>query len=170
MTEARQLEIFNQWLHQHKALLFKVVRAYAFTEPDRNDLFQEICIQVWQSVPNFREESAASTWIYRVALNTAIRWNRDEQKHYEGRQPFDNVEHLLQENKERVDPRLDWLYQEIRKLDKIDRSLCLLMLEGFSYREMSDILGITESNVGVKIHRIKKHLTEKSEEYDHHGI
>lgn len=170
MTEAQQLEIFKEWLHQHKTLLFKVVRAYAFTETDRDDLFQEISIQVWRSVPNFREESAVSTWIYRVALNTAIRWNRDEQKHYEGRQPFENVEHLLQKNKRQRDERLDWLFEEIGKLDKIDRSLCLLMLEGFTYREMSDILGITESNVGVKIHRIKKHLIEQSEEYDHHGI
>lgn len=170
MTEARQLELFKEWLHQHKALLFKIVRAYAFSEPDRDDLFQEICIQVWQSVPDFREESAVSTWMYRVALNTAIKWNRDEQKYHEGRQSLEDMEHLLQHNKKRVDPRLDWIYQEIGKLDKIDRSLCLLMLDGFSYAEMSDILGITESYVGVKIHRIKQHLIEQSDKYDRHGI
>lgn len=170
MTEKEHQHIFGTWLDEHKALLFKVVRSYAFTGSDRDDLFQEIAIQVWRSVPNFREESAVTTWLYRIALNTAIKWNRDEQKYREGHQSFDKMKHLLQQNKKRVDPRLDWLYQEIGKLDKIDRSLCLLMLDGFSYAEMSEILGITESNVGVKIHRIKKYLINKSEEYEHHGI
>lgn len=170
MTEKEHQHIFGTWLDENKALLFKVVRAYAFTESDRDDLFQEICIQVWRSVPNFREESRVTTWLYRIALNTAIKWNRDEKKYREGRQSFDKMEHLLQQKQETVDERLEWMYRQISKLDKVDRSLCLLMLDGFSYREMSDILGITESNVGVKIHRIKKHLIEKSEEYDHHEI
>jgi RNA polymerase sigma-70 factor (ECF subfamily) len=170
MTEREQHHIFESWLTEHKALLFKVVRAYADGEKNSDDLFQEIAIQVWRSVPNFREESAVTTWLYRVALNTAIKWTRDEQKHREGRQSFENMEHLLQQNRTAVDERIEWIYTEIGKLDKIDRSLCLLLLDGFSYREMSDILGISESNVGVKIHRIKKHLIEKSEEYDHHGI
>lgn len=80
------------------------------------------------------------------------------------------MEHLLQQNKTAVDERLEWMYRQVAKLDKIDRSLSLLLLDGFSYKEMSNILDISESNVGVKIHRIKKHLIEKSEEYDHHGI
>ena len=170
MTEARQLEIFRDWLDRHKALLFKVLRAYAFTEPDREDLFQEISIQLWRSIPNFRGESAVSTWIYRVTLNTAIKWNRNEQKYHEGRQSFKDIEHLLQQKREIVDERLEWMYRQIGKLDKVDRSLCLMMLDGFSYAEMSGILGITESNVGVKIHRIKKHLIEQSEEYELNGV
>jgi RNA polymerase sigma-70 factor (ECF subfamily) len=80
------------------------------------------------------------------------------------------MEHLLQQNDAEVDERLEWIYKEIGKLDKVDRSLSLLLLDGFSYKEMANILGITESNVGVKIHRIKKHFIKKSEEYDHHGI
>ena len=170
MTEKKQRNIFKTWLAEHKTLLFKVVRAYAFNWADRDDLFQKIAIQVWRSVPNFREESAVTTWLYRVALNTAIKWNRDEQKHQKGQQSFENMEHLLQQNKTAVDERLEWMYRQIAKLDKIYRSLSLLLLDGFSYKEMSNILGISESNVGVKIHRIKKHLIEKSEEYDHHGI
>lgn len=170
MTEEQQQHIFKDWLTNYKALLFKVVRAYAFTDGDRDDLFQEMAIQLWRSVPNFREESAPGTWIYRVALNTAIKWTRKERKHNEGRQSFEHVEHLLHENKKPVDERLVWLYDEIRKLDKIDRSLCLLLFDGFSYREMSDMLGITESNVGVKIHRIKKHLMEQSKKMETHGI
>lgn len=170
MTENEQLHIFESWLGDYKALFFKIIRAYAFIEADRDDLFQEIAVQVWRSVPNFRQDSAVTTWIYRVALNTAIKWNRDEQKHHQNRQSFENVEHLLQRKEPQTDDRLVWLYEEISKLDEIDRSMCLLMLDGFSYQEMSEILGISESNVGVKIHRIKKHLIEQLEEYNHHGI
>lgn len=170
MTEKEHQHIFKTWLDEHKALLFKVIRAYAFSESDRDDLFQEITVQVWRSVPNFRGESAVTTWLYRIALNTAIKWNRDEQKYREGRKSFDKMDHLLQSIQETDDERLEWMYRQIGKLDKIDRSLCLLMLDGFGYREMATILGITESNVGVKIHRIKNHLIKKTEEFDHHGI
>jgi RNA polymerase sigma-70 factor (ECF subfamily) len=170
MTKIKQQHIYKTWLEEHKSLLFKVIRVYADSETDRDDLFQEISIQVWRSIPNFRKESAVTTWLYRVALNTAIKWNRDERKHQDGRHTFENVEHLLQKNEQQRDGRLDWLYEEIGKLDEIDRSLCLLMLDGFSYGEMSDILGISESNVGVKIHRVKKHLVTQSEKYDYYGI
>lgn len=170
MTEGEQQRIFECWLQEHKALLFKVILAYANSKADHEDLFQEICIQIWQSVLNFREESAVTTWIYRVALNTAIKWTRKEQKHYDGKQSLENIEYLLQESGKQRDVRLTWLYEQIGKLDKIDRSLTLLMLDGFGYREMSDILGISESNVGVKIHRIKKHLIKKSEKFELYGI
>jgi RNA polymerase sigma-70 factor (ECF subfamily) len=77
---------------------------------------------------------------------------------------------VLQESRVPMDERLAWLYEEIYKLDEIDRSVTLLMLDNFSYKEMADILGISESNVGVKINRIKKHLISKSKKYNHHGI
>lgn len=169
MTEPEQKHIFENWLNQYKALVFKVVRAYAFTAMDVDDLFQEITIQIWHSVAQFRHESSVTTWIYRISLNTAIKWMRKERQHYKA-ESLDNVQHILRENKKHVDERLIWLYEEIYKLDEIDRSITLLMLDSFSYKEMADILGITESNVGVKINRIKKHLISKSKKYDHHGI
>ena len=168
MTENQQQHIFKNWLDQHKALLFKVVRAYAFTAMDQDDLFQEISIQVWHSIPTFRKESAVTTWLYRISLNTAIKWIRKEQKHNPP-ETLDNVEHILQGSKMPIDERLAWLYEEIYKLDEIDRSVTLLLLDSFSYKEMAGILGITESNVGVKINRIKKYLIAKSKKYDHHG-
>lgn len=170
MTGSEQQRIFEHWLEGHKALLFKVTSAYAFSEADRDDLFQEISVQVWRSVPNFRAESTVTTWLYRVALNTAIKWVRKEQKHYDGKHSFDNIGYLLHETGKQPDQRLPWLYEEIGKLDKIERSVTLLMLDGFSYREISDILGISDSNVGVKIHRIKKHLIQQSEKFEHYGI
>ena len=169
MTEDKQQHIFENWLDSHKALLFKVVRAYAITGMDQDDLFQEITIQVWHSIPRFRQESSVTTWLYRISLNTAIKWIRKERKHSHS-EPIDNVQHILQERKIQIDERLDWLYEEIYRLDEIDRSVALLLLDNFSYKEMAGILGITESNVGVKINRIKKHLISKSKKYDHHGI
>ena len=169
MTEDKQQHIFENWLDSHKALLFKVVRAYAITGMDQDDLFQEITIQVWHSIPRFRQESSVTTWLYRISLNTAIKWIRKERKHSQS-EPIDNVQHILQERKIQIDERLDWLYKEIYSLDEIDRSVTLLLLDNFSYKEMAGILGITESNVGVKINRIKKHLISKSKKYDHHGI
>lgn len=167
MTEQEQQQIFEKWIDQYKALLFKVVRTYAFTSNDRDDLFQEIAIQVWHSIKIFKADAAVTTWLYRIALNTSFKWVRKEHKHQRGIDALDNVEHILQENKQFVDDRLVWLYEEISKLDEIDRSITLLMLDGFSYKEMSDIIGITESNVGVKINRIKKHLIQKSKIINH---
>jgi RNA polymerase sigma-70 factor (ECF subfamily) len=167
VTEKDQIDILEEWLKLHKGLLFKVVRAY--TKTDHDDLFQEIIIQVWRSIPSFRQEASVTTWLYRIALNTAIKWTKKEKKHAEA-ETLDNVQHLLQEHSIQPDERLNWLYEEIYKLDEIDRSVTLLLLEGFSYREMSAILGISESNVGVKINRIKKQLIAKSKNYDNHGI
>ena len=162
MTEEQQRLVFNGWLQQYKALLLKVVRAYAFTAMDRDDLFQEIAIQVWRSVPSFRQEAKVSTWLYRVSLNTAIGWTRKQRKHTASTQTLDDGVQILQENTAAKDDRLTWLYDEIARLDEIDKSLALLMLDGFSYEEMSGILGITGSNVGVKINRLKKHLVRRS--------
>lgn len=160
MTETEQKQIFESWLNDYKALIFKVVRAYAFNAMDKDDLFQEITIQVWRSVPAFRNESAVTTWVYRIALNTAIRWMRKEQRTHKAKE-LDAVQYILQEP-HAPDERLAWLYEEIYKLDEIDRSITLLLLDNFSYKEMAEILGITESNVGVKINRIKRYLVTRS--------
>jgi RNA polymerase sigma-70 factor (ECF subfamily) len=169
VTEKEQQQIFETWIGQYQNLLFKVVRAYAVTAMDRDDLFQEISIQVWHSIPAFRRESSVSTWLYRIGFNTAIKWLKKERKHYPA-ETVDSVQHILQESAMQADERLEWLYEEIHKLDEIDRSITLLMLDNFSYKEMASILGITESNIGVKINRVKKHLISKSKKYDHHGI
>ena len=165
MIDSERDRIFGEWLAGHKGILFKVVHAYAFEHADRQDLFQEIAIQVWRSVDAFRNESSVPTWIYRVALNTAIAWTRKEDRHQRGKQPIDVVEGLLTAPPaaER-DPRVEWLYQQIAQLKDVDRSVALLMLDGFSYKQIAAIVGITESNVGVKINRIKSVLAGKRAE------
>lgn len=170
MTESEHRNIFNEWLDQYKGLLFKIIRAYAFDQEDREDLFQEISIQVWKSIPNFKHQSAISTWIYRVSLNTALVWKRKTTRHKDGRQSVAAMENILHSGSEPKDERLEWLYSKISKLNEIDRSITLLMLDGFSYSDMAEILGISESNIGVKIYRIKKHLTSESKKIVQHGI
>lgn len=165
-TERRRT--FDRWLTDHRGLLFKVVRAYASSPNDQDDLFQEIAIRLWKSIPGYRGEAAETTWIYRVALFTAISWLRTEKKHRN--QPLDSIEHVLTAADTPKDERLDWLYEQIRKLNEVDRSLILLLLDGFSYKEISETLGISESHVGVKIHRIKKHLTAQLATEHDHGI
>jgi len=157
MQDTERNTIFQAWLEAHKAIAFKIARVYGTTHADRQDLFQEIALQVWHSVEAYRQDCAVTTWIYRVALNTALAWNRKERKHVRGRQDIDAAAELLVAAPDR-DPRLDWIFQRIAELDEVARSLALLMLDGFSYREMSQILGLTESNVGVKINRIKAQL------------
>lgn len=170
MVENEQKRIFDEWLNDHKGLFFKVVRAYAFTPQDQDDLFQEIAIQVWDSVPGFRGESSVATWIYRVALYTAMSWARLEIKREDRKRPLTAVEHTLLATSAKKDGRLIWLYDQIAQLNEIDRSLTLLLLDGYSYKEMASILGISPSNVGVKINRIKKYLTRKSQEGIKHGV
>lgn len=157
MDELTQKKIFTEWIAQHKGIIFKVLRAYAFQPNDQDDLFQEISLQLWQSIPEFRGESKASTWIYRVALYTATVWVRKEKKR-PPTQPLADVEHALSVKVEGRDERLDWLYAQIAKLDVVDRSVCLLLLDGYAYKEMAEIIGISQSNVGVRVHRIKQYL------------
>lgn len=164
MTSQEQQAVFNTWIGQHKGLLFKIIRAYAFTDEDRDDLFQDISLQVWRSIPNFRNESAVTTWLYRIALNTTLKWKGTEGKIPDKSHALDHPMVVRKADDAPKDERVEWLYEEIGKLNEIDRSLCLLLLDDFSYKEMADILGITESNVAVKIHRIKKYLTEQSKQ------
>jgi RNA polymerase sigma-70 factor, ECF subfamily len=105
VTENEQNKIFEDWLNRHKALIFKIVRAYTKDAMDRDDLFQEITIQLWRSVPTFRAESAVSTWIYRISLNTAMTWTRKEKKHRHS-ENLDHVQPVLQESTALVDD--DW--------------------------------------------------------------
>lgn len=169
MTDAERNRIFESWIEAHRAILFKVARAYGSTHADREDLFQEIALQVWHSAAAFRGDSAVATWIYRVALNTALAWSRKERKHGSGRQNFDTATALLVTPPER-DPRIEWIYQRIAELDEVNRSLALLMLDGFSYRDMSEILGLGESNVGVRINRIKKALAAQLAKEQNDGL
>ncbi|MEM9283614.1 MAG: RNA polymerase sigma factor [Verrucomicrobiota bacterium] len=157
MGIAEQKQTYSRWLADYEKLIFKVVCAYAKESWDQNDLFQEIALQVWKSIPRFRGESAETTWVYRISLNTALSWSKKERNHQRRKQLLESASSLLKAPQP-PDARLAWLYEQIHQLHPANRSLVLLFLDGYSYSEMADILGITESNVGVKINRIKKQL------------
>lgn len=149
--------IFKQWLNEHLGLILRVVRACGNTAEDQDDLFQEICLQLWLSVPRFEGKAKVSTWIYRVALNTALVWNRGEKR----RRKHTNLLMTFPAAQNRPgnpDEIIERLYEAIRKLPKIDASVVLMHLDGLPYSEMAEILGISENNVGVKLNRAKKQL------------
>src|SRR5687768_3991910 len=164
MHDTERDRIFGEWLAGHKGILFKVVHAYAFEHADRQDLFQEITIQIWRSVDAFRGDSSVPTWMYGVALNTAIAWSRKEGRHQRSKQELEVEGLLTTASSDAPDPRLEWLYHQIAQLKDVDRCVALLLLDGFSYKEIAAIVGITESNVGVKINRIKSALAGKRAE------
>ncbi len=170
MRPGQQQHIFEDWLATHRGLFFKIVRAYAFNHHDQEDLFQVVATQVWNSVPNYRGESKTSTWIYRVALFAAISWSKKEKRHRDHQQHLAEAAPVLLAVAPRRNPRVEWLYEQIRQLDEIDRSLTLLMLDGFSYADIAATLGISESHVGVKLNRLKKHLMNLSKEGTDHEL
>jgi RNA polymerase sigma-70 factor (ECF subfamily) len=165
MIPHEQESLFRRWLTDHTGLMWKVVRAFAATPQDQEDLLQEIALKLWMSLPAFRGEAKESTWIYRVALNTALAWKRDEKRRGAKHEKFLELNGAPEMSPEqngqtRDDELVEQLYAAIRHLPKLDASLTLMHLDGLSYREMSDVLGITESNVGVKLNRIRKQLAE----------
>lgn len=169
MDNKKQSEIFKAWLSDHKGILFKVIRVYADTEEDQEDLFQEISLQIWRSIPGFKGDAKASTWVYRVALNQALKWTKKEKRRTENSENAEQEFHVLNQA-EKIDPKLEWLYEQIAKLDKIDRSLCLLLFDGYQYREIAELVGISENYVGVKLNRIKKYLTEQAKKNFENGF
>jgi len=149
---------FKQWLDEHKGLLYRVVRAYGDTAEDQDDLFQEICLQMWLSIPRFESKAKVSTWIYRVALNTAMVWNRGEKNRRKHRERFITFVPQQTIDSQSSQEIIERLYEAIRKLPKVDASIVLMHLDGLAYSEMTEILGISENNVGVKLNRAKKQL------------
>src|SRR5687768_10181819 len=108
MRGAERDTVFGEWLEAHKGILFKVARVYGATHSEREDLFQEIALQVWNSVDSFRGDAAVTTWIYRIALNTALAWRRKETRHGHGKQDLEAQASLLTSPPGR-DPHLDWI-------------------------------------------------------------
>jgi RNA polymerase sigma-70 factor, ECF subfamily len=162
MTSDEQEKLFRRWLADHIGLMWKVVHAFTVTPEDQQDLLQEISLQLWSSLPSFRGEAKESTWIYRVAFNTALVWKRDEKRRRLKHEAFLQL-NVAPENPSGPSPDdelIKQLYAAIRQLPKLDASLALMHLDGLSYREMSEVSGLSENNVGVKLNRIRKQLAD----------
>src|SRR6478736_2173723 len=143
----------------------KVARAYTLTSEECQDLAQEILLAAWQSLPKFERKSSAATWFYRVALHTAMNWQRKDKPRRIRQQPLLEVQTVVTEGPDdsgqQAEKRetVEQLYKAIHQLPKTDAALVLLYLDELSYQEMADVLGISETNVGVKLNRAKKTLT-----------
>jgi RNA polymerase sigma-70 factor, ECF subfamily len=172
MQDENREAVFKSWLGQHGAIVLKVARAYTRTAEDCQDLAQGILLQVWRSAPQFKGRASASTWFYRVALNTALSWRRKERRRRARQRPLLEVEDLSAPGPDgplRISQReeVERLYAAIRQLREAERALVLLYLDDLSYRQMAEVLGISESNVGVKLNRAKKALAEVMKEESH---
>ena|SRR5215471_3622113 len=154
---------FIELLKQNQNIIHKVCNLYMDNAADREDLFQEITLQAWNGFKNFRSESKFSTWLYRVALNTAISFFRKEKN----KSLFQFTDRLPEREDETVnsEEKVKALYLAIGSLGKIDKALIMLYLEDYSYEEIGSILGITANNVAVKMNRVKTKLKEESKKH-----
>jgi RNA polymerase sigma-70 factor, ECF subfamily len=165
LPDEDQKSLFMNWLGEHGASVMKVARAYTLTSDEYQDLAQEILLQAWRSLPKFEGKASAATWFYRVALHTAMNWQRKDKSRRSRQKPLLEVQTIGTagcDSAEQVQQRetVEQLYNAIHQLPKTDAALVLLYLDELSYREMADVLGISESNVGVKLNRAKKALSE----------
>ena len=159
-NKAREFE-FEKLIKTHELLVFKVCRVYAYNDFDRQDLFQEIVLQLWKAFPDFKQQSKFSTWLYRVAIYTAIAGLRKQKKfiHLTEQGNLPNIAGDIGYDSTR-DEQLNELYKAIEQLNEIEKAIIMLYLEDKSYEEMEEILGINQGNLRVKMTRIKDKLKQ----------
>ncbi len=155
---------FLALIQTNKKLIYKVCNSYCNNAEDKKDLAQEIIIQLWQSYRKYDDQYKLSTWMYRIALNVAISFYRKE--HKRNKAPSGGSESLLHiidnnEESEQLESNIQLLHQFIDQLDELNKALIITYLDGKSYQEIAEILGITETNVATKISRIKQKLKQQ---------
>jgi RNA polymerase sigma-70 factor (ECF subfamily) len=140
-------------------IIIKICRAYTDSQEDFEDYYQEVCLQIWRSKDNFREQCKWSTWVYRISLNVCLTLLKKKKSN--GRTYFTSdvlPDVMLTENRAFADEPLNQLYSAIRRLSEVDRAIILLYLEEKSYAEIADILNTNANNIGVRVIRIKERL------------
>ena len=147
---------FQSLIATHQGLIFKVCNMYCDNREDKEDLFQDIVLQLWRAYPSFRAEAKVSTWLYQVALNNAIARLRKEKRTHRFARFDDAAFNIPAESG--TDERLGDMYAAIKQLSEIERAVTMLYMDECSYREIGEILGLTESNVGVKLNKVKMKL------------
>ncbi|NOQ75891.1 MAG: sigma-70 family RNA polymerase sigma factor [Crocinitomix sp.] len=155
-----QQEIFLKLLKEHRGILKKVTKIYMDNQADREDLEQEIIFQLWRSYERFTGKSKFSTWMYRVALNTAITYFKKEKRRVDKNSINDNVDIKADEHDDTKDSQLVYFYKAVQELNKVEKALILLFIEGQSHKEIGENLGLTEGNARVKLNRTKKKIQQ----------
>jgi len=160
-------EEFVGLINKHEGILKKICNIYFYRNPYKEDYYQEILIRLWKAYPKFRNESAFSTWLYRVAINSAINIIRKQSlqpRHTE----LSKFEYNIPESEFGAESdQKEKLYQAINHLSDIDKAIILLHLEEHNYQEIGEIIGISEGNTGVRISRIKHQLIKILENGKH---
>jgi len=153
-------QIFLKRIDNHKGILIKIAKMYMDNHQDEEDLKQEIIFQLWKSYEKFEERSKFSTWMYRVAINTAITFLRKEKRRSDRYEISYEKEQVTEEQDETKETQLAHFYKAVKNLNKIEKALILLFIEGNSHKEIAQSLGITEVNARVKLNRTKNKLQE----------
>lgn len=146
-------------ISKHQNMIRKVAAIYYKNKADQEDAFQEIVLSLWKAYPTFEGRSKISTWIYRVALNTVLAgFRKVSNKVYHNRSDAELSEEIMEEGKKDLSEEISVLYQAIEGLSNIEKAIIMLYMEEKNYDDIADIMGMTKTNVGVKINRIKKKL------------
>ncbi|MGJ1203828.1 RNA polymerase sigma factor [Sphingobacterium lactis] len=162
MDKQEQQKFFQEIIERHKGILFKIARVYCRDENDRQDLIQEMMIQIWQSVHRYNDKFKVSTWVYRISLNVAISFYRKSTTRASRFTVLnEQITETPTQDKTEREQQLNLLEQFISELKEIDKALIILYLEDNSHTEIAEILGISTSNVGTKIGRIKDKLKNR---------
>jgi RNA polymerase sigma-70 factor (ECF subfamily) len=155
---------FLELVNGNQDRILRVCRAYSWNAADQNDLYQEIVFQIWRSLPGLKEKQFGNTWLYRVAINTAISFVRKRTSasnriiHFEHADLTRTIE-SRQAPEENPNDRIANLYNAIHKLSPLEKALVTLFLEDLTYEQIADATGISANNVGVMLHRAKKKLS-----------
>jgi RNA polymerase sigma factor (sigma-70 family) len=160
---------FERWLADHAAILHHVARGFA-EGADRDDLMQELLLALWNATPAFRAEASPTTFIYRVAHNAALTWKRTLSGYRRRLERFETLAEPAAADPPGLPDQLELLeqvYARIRLLAPLDRSLLLLHLDGMDYATMAEIHGLTESNVGARLTRLRQKLTASLQDISH---
>ncbi len=161
MTTPELQQRFQSLVEEHKKILYKVCNSYCRNRDDREDLAQEIVVQLWRSFEKFDGRVRFSTWMYRIALNVAISFYRRESTRTQ--HVISDEEHLLNavDDSEQPPEDVQLLYRFIETLDPLNKALVLLYLDGNSHQEIAGVLGISETNVATKIGRLKQKIKQE---------
>jgi len=159
MTDHRQKEQFLDILEKNIGIILKIARAYSKTVHDKEDLINDITLQLWKSFGRFNGDSKISTWIYRVAINTSMNYKRKREKDklffLDDLKQFENLNWIIEQPDS---SNSEVLYQCIDELNQLNKAIILLYLDGNSHDEISHITGISKTNVGTRISRIKEEI------------
>jgi RNA polymerase sigma-70 factor (ECF subfamily) len=156
---------FIALLNENQRIIHKVCNLYMDSHADREDLFQEITLQAWKAFTRFRGEAKFSTWLYRIALNTAITFFRKEKRQPDLCSTETLPDFRITEAHDPVEEQVKAMYMAIGELSKIDKAIVMLYLEDYSHQEIGDMMGITPNNVAVKMNRIKTRLKEQAQKH-----